>query len=136
MAAQKGRDLLVKIAEDSGTYKTILGLRAKTLNLNARAVDITHSESASAWRELLPGAGVKTLDVTGKGIFQDGVSDGIMREAFFAQSQKNLQIVIPDFGIIEGGFLVSSLSYSGEYDGEATYEITLSSAGLQTFAAL
>lgn len=82
MAAQKGRDMLVKIADDSGSFVTIAGLRAKTISLNAKAVDITDSESEAAWRELLPGAGVKTLEISGNGIFRDTASDAIARKAF------------------------------------------------------
>lgn len=136
MAAQKGRDLLVKLADVNGDYKTLIGLRAKTLNLNAKAVDVTHSQSENAWRELLPGAGIKTLEISGNGIFQDSDSDAQMREAFFSQAIQSLEIIIPDFGIIQGGFILSELSYAGRYDGEASYEMRLSSAGTQVFTPL
>ena len=135
MSAQKGRDLLVKIHDGSG-FVTLAGLRTKTLNLNARLVDITHSDSLDAWRQLLPGAGVKSITVSGAGIFTDGASDALARETFFAQSAAQYQLIIPDFGILTGAFLISELSYAGRYEGEATYDITLASAGAISFAAL
>ena len=57
MAAQKGKDLLVKI-DDLGTFTTVAGLRTRQLTFNTDIVDITNAESAGQWRELLAGAGV------------------------------------------------------------------------------
>ncbi len=132
MSAQKGRDLLVKIHDGSG-FITLAGLRTKTLNLNARLVDITDSDSVDAWRELLPGAGAKSITVSGAGIFRDGASDALARESFFAQSAESYQLIIPDFGMLTGPFLMSELSYAGRYEGEATYDISLASAGAIRF---
>jgi TP901-1 family phage major tail protein len=44
--------------------------------------------------------------------------------------------VIPDFGIIEGPFQVTSIEYAGTHDGEATYELSLASAGRMIFTAI
>ena len=57
MAAQRGKDLLLKLdADGAGTFETVAGLRSHTLAFNAESVDITHVESAGRWRELLAGA--------------------------------------------------------------------------------
>ncbi|WAC47900.1 phage major tail protein, TP901-1 family [Asticcacaulis sp. SL142] len=135
MALQKGRDMLLKIA-DGEAFVTVAGLRARTISLNARTVDVTDSESAGGWRELLAGAGVKALSVSGSGVFRDAASDALMREAFFAQSQKTWQLIVPDFGRFEGAFLIASLDYAGDHDGEATFAMTLASAGEISFVAL
>lgn len=136
MSAQRGRDMLVKIRNESGDFVTIAGLRSKNLRLNARSVDITNSDSAEAWRELLPGAGVKSADISGSGVFRDAQSDALARTAFFEQSAEVFQFIIPDFGIIEGPFQISTLSFSGTFNGEASYEIALSSAGAPSFTAI
>ena len=47
-----------------------------------------------------------------------------------------VQVIIPDFGRIEGRFQITGLEYSGNHDGEATYEIALASAGVLSFEAL
>ena len=133
MSAKLGRDMLVKIKNDQDAFITLAGLRTKGLRLNARTVDVTHSESADAWRELLPGAGVKTAEISGAGVFADSASDARARTAFFEQSAKDYQFILPEFGIIEGKFLISELTYAGTYQGEATYELTLISAGAPTF---
>ena len=67
MSAKLGRDMLVKIKNDQDAFIRLAGLRTKGLRFNARTVDVTHSESADAWRELLPGAGVKTAEISGEG---------------------------------------------------------------------
>ena len=59
MSAQRGGDMLLKIKNDAGTYVTVAGLRTKTLRLNARPVDVTDTAS-QGWKELLPGAGMRT----------------------------------------------------------------------------
>jgi TP901-1 family phage major tail protein len=46
------------------------------------------------------------------------------------------QVIVPDFGMIQGPFQITALEYAGTFDGEATYELTLASAGLLTFVAL
>src|SRR5690606_15232767 len=58
MAAQKGKDLLLKIDSDGlGAFETVAGLRSRSLSFNTEVVDITHQESTGQWRELLAGAG-------------------------------------------------------------------------------
>ena len=134
MAAQNGKDLLVKIA-DGASFVTVAGLRARRLAFNAETVDITHAESAGRWRELLDGAGVKRASVAGRGLFKDASSDALMRQSFFDGAVKTFQIVIPDFGTIAGAFQVTTLEFAGEHDGEVTYELALESAGELTFTA-
>lgn len=136
MSAKAGRDILLKFKNEAGDYITAAGLRAKTLRFNARPVDVTDSGSVQAWRELLPGAGVKSCEMTGAGVFRDKPSDALAREMFFSQSYEDCQFILPDFGIIEGAFLISSLSYAGTYQGEASFEMTLASAGALSFTAL
>jgi TP901-1 family phage major tail protein len=134
MAAQKGKDLLVKIDDGAG-FVTVAGLRARRLAFNAETVDITHAESVNRWRELLEGAGVKRASVAGRGLFKDAASDALMRQVFFDGAVKSCQVVIPDFGTVEGPFQIASLEYAGEHNGEVTYELALESAGALTFAA-
>src|SRR5712671_5008761 len=134
MTAQKGKDLLVKIADGAG-YTTVAGLRTRRVAFNAETVDITHAESANRWRELLDGAGVKRASVSGRGLFKDASTDALMRQTFFDGAVKSYQIVIPDFGAVEGAFQIVSLEFAGEHNGEVTYELSLESAGALTFTS-
>jgi TP901-1 family phage major tail protein len=134
MAAQKGKDLLLKLA-DGADFVTVAGLRTRRLAFNAETVDVTHAESAGRWRELLDGAGIKRASVAGRGLFKDAASDALVRQMFFDGAVKEMQVVIPDFGMVAGAFQITSLEFAGEHDGEVTYEVALESAGELTFTA-
>ena len=112
MTAQKGRDLLLKVDADGlGAFQTVAGLRSHALAFNAERVDITNQESAGAWRELLEGAGLKSANIRGSGIFKDAASDATMRSLFFAATIRRWQVIIPDFGTIEGPFQITALEF-------------------------
>lgn len=136
MGAQKGKDLLLKIDDGGGSFITVAGLRARQIAFNAEAVDVTHSESAGRWRELLAGAGVRRASITGAGIFKDQASDATVREVFFDGLIREWQVIVPDFGTIRGPFQVTSLEYRGDHATEVTFEIALDSAGALTFTAI
>jgi TP901-1 family phage major tail protein len=137
MAVQSGKDLLIKLdMVGDGTFETIAGLRASRISFNAETVDVTSLESTGGWRELLAGAGVKTASISGSGVFRDAGTDERARQIFFDGEIPGFQVIIPDFGIVEGPFQLSSIEYAGSHNGEATYEMTMASAGALTFTAL
>jgi len=136
MSAQNGRDMLVKIKQEDGSYRTLAGLRSKALRLNAKPIDVTNTESAQGWKELLPNAGVKSAEISGAGVFKNDASAGEAREAFFAQSHLDLRFILPGFGQIDGPFMIASLNYTGSYQGEAGFEVSFVSAGLPVFTAI
>ena len=92
-----------------------------------RLVDITHAESVDRWRELLAGAGVKRASISGRGLFKDAASDALVRQAFFDGAIIDCQIVVPDFGTIDGAFQITSLEFAGEHNGEVTFDLALES---------
>ena len=137
MAAQNGKDLLIKIdLTGDGEFETIAGLRASRLSFNAETVDVTSLDSAGGWRELLGGAGVKSASISGSGVFPDAASEARARQIFFDGEVPRFQVIIPDFGVIEGPFMVTAIDYAGSYNGEATYEMSMASAGALTFTVL
>ena len=136
MAAQKGKDLLLKLDMGSGGFETVAGLRATRISFNAETVDITNVGSAGRWRELLAGAGVRSAAISGSGVFRDEATDERARAIFFAGEIPDFQVIIPSFGTITGPFQITAIEYAGQHDGEATYEISLSSAGALSFTAI
>ena len=136
MAAQKGRDLLLKLDDGSGAFVTVAGLRARQIALNAETVDITSADSAGQWRELLAGAGVRRASISGSGVFRDDASDAALRQLFFDGAVRAFQLTVPDFGRLQGPFQVAALDYRGEHAGEVTFDIALESAGALTFTAI
>ena len=136
MAIQRGKDLLLKLDDGTGAFVTVAGLRSRKLAFSTDHVDVTTGDSPDRWRELLAGAGVRRAQVNGAGIFRDAASDAAVRAVFFAGVIRSWQIVLPDFGVVEGPFLLAALDFSGAHDGEMTFELTLESAGALAFTAL
>ena len=137
MTVQRGKDLLIKLDQTgTGQFETIAGLRATRITFNAESVDVTSLESAGGWRELLGGAGVKSAAISGSGVFRDEGTDERARQIFFDGEIPEFQVIIPDFGIVQGKFMITSVEYAGAHDGEATYELALASAGQLSFNAL
>lgn len=120
MPAQKGKDLLLKMDDGTGTFVTIGGIRTKRLALNAQTIDTTSADSINQWRELLTGGGVRRSSLTGGGVFKDQASDILLRQTFFNGAVMNWQIIIPGFGTISGPYQISALDYRGDYNAEVT----------------
>ncbi|HVV42907.1 MAG TPA: phage major tail protein, TP901-1 family [Nitrobacter sp.] len=135
MGAQKGKDLLLKMS-DGTNFVTVAGLRSRRIAFNAETVDITNADSTDRWRELLAGAGVKRASLSGSGLFKDAASDALVRQAFFDGAVNDCQVVLPDFGTVEGLFQITSLEFAGQHNGEMTFDIALESAGALTFTAM
>ncbi|SNY92802.1 phage major tail protein, TP901-1 family [Cohaesibacter sp. ES.047] len=134
MTAQKGKDLLLKVRNQSDdAYVTVAGLRARSISFNAESVDISHAESAGRWRELLEGAGMRRASLSGSGLFKDEESDERIRSLFFDGKIVSWQIIVPDFGELIGPFQITALEYSGNHDAEVTFELAMESAGALAF---
>ena len=137
MAVQNGKDLLIKVdLIGDGQFVTMAGLRATKIGFNAETVDVTSLTSAGGWRELLGGAGVKTASISGSGVFRDANTDERARQIFFDAEMPDFQVVIPSFGIVQGPFQITAIEYAGNYNGEATFDMSFASAGLLTFTAI
>ena len=133
MAAQRGKALLLKI-DISGTMTTVGGMRSTSMTLNDEAVDITNKDSGS-FRELLPAGGIQSMTITASGVFTDSTAEQTLRSAYGTSTFKSYNVIVPDLGTYAGTFMIASLEYSGEYNGEATYSVTLESSGSITFSA-
>ena len=137
MAVQNGKDLLIKVdLIGDGQFVTMAGLRATKIGFNAETVDVTSLGSAGGWRELLGGAGVKTASISGSGVFRDANTDERARQIFFDAEMPDFQVIIPSFGIVQGPFQITAIEYAGNYNGEATFDMSFASAGLLTFTAI
>ena len=119
MGAQSGKDLLIKIdMTGDGLFETLAGLRATRLSFNAESVDVTSLESQGGWRELLSGAGVRSASISGSGIFKDATSDERARQLFFDGAVPEFQVIVPDFGVVQGPFQITGIDYAGTHNGE------------------
>lgn len=132
MAIQKGSDMLLRIADGEGGYEVLGGLRARTISLSSGTIDVTNADSGG-WRELLDCAGTRRADVSGSGVFVSDQAAERARALFFAGELADWQLVLPGTGTLEGPFQVANLDYAGDYRGEATFSLSLASAGQVTF---
>lgn len=135
MTAQRGRDILLKLIHE-GVPVTVAGLRSRRIAFNNESIDITDSESAGRWRELLADCGIRRASVSGSGIFKDAASDAAMRSVFLSATIAQWELLIPGFCTVSGPFQIAALEYSGNHDGEVAFEIALESAGELTFGEL
>ena len=133
MAAQKGSAVLIK-ATVSGSKVTVGGLRSSSITLNDEMVDITNKDSSNN-RTLLAQGGIQSLTISGSGVFTDSTSEQQLRTSVGESVFNTYDFVIPDLGTYTGSFQVTSLEFAGEYNGEATYSVTLESSGAVTFSA-
>ncbi len=134
MAAEKGRSLLLKIGDGATAevFATIAGLRSTSMTINGEQVDVTTKDS-NGWRDLMANAGVKSVSVSGAGIFKDSAAEELLRAASVDQTLDNYEIQFQDANKFAGAFQVASLEYSGEHNGAREYSITLESSGVVTF---
>ena len=145
MAAQKGKDILMKVNTSGSNFVTIGGLRSSSITLNDEAVDISN-KSTKGIRTLLAGAGVNSVSISGSGVFTDTTEEQLVRTQYAAQQNtsdgssaqtaifKSFQFIIPDLGTYTGPFMISSIEYAGEFNGEVTYSMSFESAGYIVFA--
>lgn len=131
MAAQKGKDLLLKI-HDGTVYQIVGGFKSNDLTINGEAVDVTTKDNVG-FKELLEGAGVRSLSASGDGVFMNDATFAIAHGHVLAGTHPDCEITVPGLGTYTGKFAISSLQMSGGFEGEITYTISLDSAGAITF---
>ncbi|MDF3811133.1 phage major tail protein, TP901-1 family, partial [Rhodopseudomonas sp. BAL398] len=78
----------------------------------------------------------RRASISGRGLFKDAASDALVRQAFFDGAINRAQVIVPDFGTIEGAFQIASLEFSGEHNGEVSFDLALESAGALSFTAM
>lgn len=130
MAAEKGSAFLLKIGDGGNppTYATIAGLKTTNLSINGDAVAITNKDSGG-WRELLSGAGVRSVSVAAGGIFTGSIAETQVQDLALSGAIQQYQLAFESGAKMEGRFLVSRLDYSGDFNGERNYTLALESSG-------
>jgi TP901-1 family phage major tail protein len=130
MAAEKGSAFLLKIGNGAPTpvFSTVAGLRTTQLSINGEAVVITN-KSSGGWRELLPGAGVRSVSVTAAGVFTGSAAETRLKNNALAGTIDDYQLVFESGEQLQGKFLLTRLDYSGDFNGERAYTLALESSG-------
>ena len=130
MPAQNGSAFLLKIGDGGSplAYDTVAGLRTTQLSINGDPVNITHKQSGG-WRDLLSGAGTRSVSVSAAGIFLGSQSEAAMRAHALAGTIDDYELSFEDGEKLQGRFLVQRLDYSGDFNGERNYTMQLESSG-------
>ena len=133
MAAQKGRLMLLKLSNGLSppTFSTIGGIREKNLTINNQSVDITTSNTAP-WRQLLADAGMRSVSVSGSGVFEDEAAIQTVEELALSGNLQEFQMVFGNSDMYQGSFQVTSFQYAGSHVAEQTYNLSIESAGIIT----
>ena len=130
MPAQNGSAFLLKIGDGAAqpTYETVAGLRTTQMTINGDPVAITHKQSGG-WRDLLSGAGTRSVSVSAAGIFLGSQAESAIRAHALAGTIDDYELSFEDGERLRGRFLVQRLDYSGDYNGERNYTLQLESSG-------
>jgi len=130
MTAQKGSAFLLKISDGAQTpaYQTVAGLRTTQMSVTGEPVVVTHKASGG-WRELLSGAGSRTVSVSAAGIFLGSAAEARVRANALAGTLDDYELSFEDGEKLRGRFLVQRLDYAGDFNGERNYTLQLESSG-------
>lgn len=131
MGAERGSAFLLKLGT-TGTggivYATVAGLKTTNLTINGDAVAIT-SKDSGGWRDLLSGAGVRSVSVAAGGVFTGSSAETQVRTLALAGTISPYELSFESGDRLHGNFLVSRLEYAGDFNGERTYTVALESSG-------
>ena len=130
MSAERGSAFLLKVGNGATpvVYQTVAGLRTTQLSINGELVAIT-SKDSGGWRELLSGAGVRSVSVSGAGIFTGSAAEVRVKGNALLGAIDEYRLSFESGETLSGRFLVSKLDYAGDYNGERSYTLSLESSG-------
>jgi TP901-1 family phage major tail protein len=130
MGAEKGSAFLLKIGNgaEPPVFATVAGMRTTQMSVNGEAVNVTHKDSGG-WRELLSGAGVRSVSVAASGIFTGSAAEIRVKTNALSGLVDDYELSFESGERLRGRFLVTRLDYSGDYNGERNYALSLESSG-------
>ena len=133
MSAEKGSAFLLKIGNGASppVFTTVAGMRTTQMSVNGEAVNVTTKDSGG-WRELLSGAGVRSVSVSASGIFTGSAAELRLKANALGGTLDDYELSFESGERLRGRFLVARLDYSGDHNGERNYALSLESSGAVT----
>jgi len=127
---EKGSAFLLKIGDGAQVpaFATVAGLRTTQLSINGEAVVVT-SKDSGGWRQLLGGAGVRSVSVSGAGVFTGSAAEMRIKASALSGVIDDYRLTFEGGEVMTGRFLVTRLDYAGDYNGERSYTLALESSG-------
>jgi TP901-1 family phage major tail protein len=135
MSAEKGSAFLLKVGDGGAppVFATVAGMRTTQMSVNGEAVNVT-SKDSEGWRQLLSGAGVRSVSVSGSGIFTGSAAEIRIKANALAGLIDDYELSFESGERLRGKFLLTRLDYAGDHGGERTYALNLESSGAVTSA--
>jgi TP901-1 family phage major tail protein len=90
---------------------------------------VTTTKDSGGWRELLSGAGVRSVSVSAAGIFLGSTAEAQVRANAMAGTLDAYELSFEDGQKLHGQFLIQRLDYAGDFNGERNYTLQLESSG-------
>ena len=87
------------------------------------------SKDSGGWRELLSGAGVRSVSVQAAGIFLGSTAEVQVQGNAMAGTLDDYELSFEDGAKLRGKFLIQRLDYAGDFNGERNYSMQLESSG-------
>ncbi|WP_326525298.1 phage major tail protein, TP901-1 family [Sphingomonas sp.] len=130
MGAEKGSAFLLKVGDGGSppAFATVAGMRTTQLSINGEMVAIT-SKGSGGWRELLGGAGVRSVSVSGAGVFTGSAAEVRVKASALSGVLDDYRLSFEGGETLTGRFLVTRLDYAGDFNGERSYTLSLESSG-------
>lgn len=130
MPAEKGSAFLLKVGNGGNppVFATVAGMRTTHMSVNGESVNVT-SKDSGGWRELLSGAGVRSVSVAASGIFTGSAAENRLKTNALAGLLDDYELSFESGERMRGRFLVTRLDYAGDYNGERNYALSLDSSG-------
>ena len=127
---EKGSAFLLKIGDGAAApaFATVAGLRTTQLSINGEAVVVTTKDSGG-WRQLLSQAGVRSVSVSGAGVFTGSAAEARIKGHALAGTIDDYRLSFEGGDSLTGRFLVTRLDYAGDFNGERSYTLSLESSG-------
>jgi len=130
MAVERGSAFLLKVGDGAAVpaFATVAGLRTTQLSVNGEVVVVT-SKDSGGWRQLLSGAGVRSVSVSGAGVFTGSTAEARIKASALAGTIDDYRLSFESGDAMTGRFLVTKLDYAGDFNGERSYTVSLESSG-------
>ncbi len=130
MAMEKGSAFLLKIGNGGVplVFTTVAGLRTTQMTVNSETVVVTN-QGSGGWRELLSGAGVRSVSLSGSGVFTGSAAEARLKGNALTGMLDDYRVAFESGETVTGRFLITRLDYAGDFNGERTYTLALESSG-------
>jgi len=130
MAVERGSAFLLKVGDGATppAFATVAGMRTTQMSVGGEAVVVTSKDSLG-WRQLLSGAGVRSVSVSAAGVFTGSAAETRVKTNALSGVLDDYRLTFESGETMTGRFLVTRLDYAGDYNGERSYTLALESSG-------